>query len=186
MNSRKFPQIDSCVLQSGTGSDLPLAIATLALGIGATLAVFNVVNGVLLRPLPYKNPDRISMIWIAQRGDDGNVSELPLTSGFFADVEREARSFASMAAFRAWPYALAHAPTADPEPVAGARVSPALFDVLGVHAAAGRTFTRAEAVPGDRTSRSSATTSGSASSAATAASWESRCTSAARLSPSPA
>ena len=124
------------------------AIATLALGVGATLAVFNVVNGVLLRPLPYQDPARVSMIWIAERGDDGNVSELPLTSGFFADIERDSRSFTSMAAFRAWPSSLAISPGAEPEPVAGSRVSPALFDVLGVRPAAGRAFTRAEAVPG--------------------------------------
>ena len=124
------------------------AIATLALGVGATLAVFNVVNGVLLRPMPYKDPARISMIWIAERGDDGNVSELPLTSGFFADIERDSRSFESMAAFRSWPSSLATSPGADPEPVAGSRVSPALFDVLGVRPAAGRAFTSAEAVPG--------------------------------------
>ena len=124
------------------------AIATLALGVGATLAVFNVVNGVLLRPLPYKDPARVSMIWIAQRGDDGNVSQLPLTSGFYADIERESRSFTSMAAFRSWPYSLAGAPGVEPERVAGSRVSPALFDVLGVHPIAGRAFTRAEVVPG--------------------------------------
>ena len=124
------------------------AIATLALGVGAALAVFNVVNGVLLRPMPYKDPERISMIWIAMRGEDGNAWHLPLTSGFFADIERESRSFASVAAFRAWSYAIADAPSADPEPVAGARVSPALFDVLGVRPAAGRAFTGAEAVPG--------------------------------------
>lgn len=124
------------------------AVATLALGIGAALAVFNVVNGVLLRPLPYKDPARLSMIWITERGDDGNVSELPLTSGFFADIERQSRGFDAMAAFRSWPSSLAISPDADPEPVAGSRVSPALFDVLGVRPAVGRPFTRAEAVPG--------------------------------------
>ena len=124
------------------------AIATLALGVGATLAVFTVVNGVLLRPLPYEDPKRISMIWITERGDDGTVSQLPLTSGFYADIEREARSFDAMAAFRAWSYSLAASPSAEPEPVAGARVTPALFDVLGVHPVAGRAFTREEAIPG--------------------------------------
>src|SRR5437868_3688667 len=102
------------------------AVATLALGVGATLAVFNVVNGVLLRPLPYNDPARITMIWIAQRGDDGSVSQLPLTSGFYNDVEHQSRSFAAMAAFRAWPYALKDSPGAESERVAGSRVSPAL------------------------------------------------------------
>src|SRR5688500_4394757 len=86
------------------------AITALALGVGATLAVFNVVNGVLLRPLPYKDPARISMIWIGERDSVGNVFELPLTSGFYADIERDSRSFESMAAFRSWPSSLAISP----------------------------------------------------------------------------
>ena len=124
------------------------AIATLTLGVGAALAVFNVVNGVLLRPMPYKDPERISMIWIGERDSLGNVEQLPLTSGFFADIERDSRSFKSMAAFRSWPYSLASAPDAEPERVEGSRVSPALFDVLGVRPVSGRAFTRDEAVPG--------------------------------------
>lgn len=124
------------------------AVATLALGIGAALAVFNVVNGVLLRPLPYEDPERVSMIWIAQRWDDGTVSDMPLTSGFFTDIERDARTFSAVAAFRAWQSAMSAAPGADPEPVAGARVTAGLFDVLGVRPLTGRAFTREEAVPG--------------------------------------
>lgn len=124
------------------------AIATLALGIGATLAVFNVVNGVLLRPLPYSHPERISMIWLSMRNEDGTQGDQPLSSGFFADIERDSRSFEAMAAFRAWPYALADAPSAEPERVAGARVTPALFSVLGVAPLIGRTFTPEEARPG--------------------------------------
>ena len=124
------------------------AIATLALGVGGALAVFNVVNGVLLRPLPYGDPERVSMIWITMRGDDGNISQLPLASGFFADIERESRTLSAVAAFRAWSYSVASGPGEDPEPVTGARVSPALFEVLGVHPQAGRAFTRDEALPG--------------------------------------
>src|SRR2546430_1840345 len=126
----------------------PAAVITLGLGLGATLAVFNVVNGVLLRPLPYRDPERINIIWFAVRGDDGNVWKLPLSSGSYSDIERDSRSFEALAAFRAWPYAIAESPDAEREPVAGARVSPALFDVLGVSPAVGRAFTRAEAVPG--------------------------------------
>ena len=125
-----------------------VAITTLALGLGATLAVFNVVNGVLLRPLPYRDPERINIIWFTWRGNDGNVMDLPLSSGSYSDIERDSRSFAAMAAFRAWPYAIAESPEAEREAVAGARVSPALFDVLGVSPAIGRAFTREDAVPG--------------------------------------
>ena len=124
------------------------AIATLALGVGATLAVFNVVNGVLLRPLPYKDPSRIVLIWMAERDSAQNLYELPLSSGFYADVESGSQSFQHIAAFRSWPYALATAPDAEKEPVRGARVSPELFDVLGVRPMVGRTFTPTEAVPG--------------------------------------
>ncbi|HJU76142.1 MAG TPA: ABC transporter permease [Gemmatimonadaceae bacterium] len=124
------------------------AITTLGLGLGATLAVFNVVNGVLLRPLPYKDPERINVIWVAWRWDDGTVSDMPLSSGWYSDIERDSRSFDAVAAFRAWPYALAESPDAEREAVAGARVSPALFDVLGISPAVGRAFTREEAVPG--------------------------------------
>src|SRR3989449_10120858 len=87
------------------------AVITLGLGLGATLAVFNVVNGVLLRPLPYRDPERINIVWFAVRGepddvdalriserinivwfavrgDDGNVWKLPLSSGSYSDIDR--------------------------------------------------------------------------------------------------
>ena len=124
------------------------SITTLGLGVGAALSVFNVVNGVLLRPLPYNDPSRIHMIWITQAGPDGNVSDLPLSSGFYADIERQSRGFESMAAFRAWSYSLTEAGGMEAEALEGARVSPALFDVLGVRPALGQPFTRADAVPG--------------------------------------
>lgn len=124
------------------------AVTTLGLGLGAALAVFNVVNGILLRPLPYRDPERINIVWAAMRGDDGNFFSLPLSSGAYSDIERDSRSFEALAAFRAWPYAIAASPDAEREAVAGARVSPALFEVLGVTPAVGRAFTREEAVPG--------------------------------------
>jgi predicted permease len=123
------------------------AVATLALGTGAALAVFTVVNGVLLRPLPYHDPSRIAMVWLTMAGEDGTIRELPLSSGFYSDLERESTGVAAIAAFRSWPYALG-AEDGAPERIAGARVSPALFDVLGVAPAVGRTFSREEAVPG--------------------------------------
>src|SRR3989442_6492441 len=106
------------------------AVITLGLGLGATLAVFNVVNGVLLRPLPYRDPERINIIWFAWRGDDGNVWKLPLSSGSYSDIERDSRSFEALAAFRAWPYAIAESPDAEREAGCAARVAPALLDRL--------------------------------------------------------
>jgi putative ABC transport system permease protein len=124
------------------------AIATLGLGVGATLAVFTVVNGVLLRPLPYKEPSRIAMIWIANTNNEGRTFDLPLSSGFYNDIERASKQFAAMAAFRFRPYSMSTAGGTDSEPVAGARVSPALFDVLGVRPMMGRVFSKEESTPG--------------------------------------
>jgi predicted permease len=124
------------------------AIATLALGIGATLAVFNVVNGVLLRPMPYEDPSRLQIIWMTDSNESGDTWDLPLASGFYADLERQSRTFEAMAAFRSLPSALSTPGNPDVEPVAGARVSPALFTVLGVRPQLGQAFSRDHAIPG--------------------------------------
>ncbi len=124
------------------------AITTLGLGIGATLAVVTVVNGVLVRPLPYPDPSRLGMIWMTEQGPGGGAPyDLPLSSGFYIDLAREARSV-NAAAFRSWPSSLARDDDGRPDPVTGARVVPEFFDVLGVRPMAGQPFTRAEAVPG--------------------------------------
>ena len=124
------------------------AIGTLALGIGATLAVFNVVNGVLLRPLPYDDPARIQMIWLSQQNESGETWDLPLSSGFYSDVERQVRSFDAVAAFRSWSIALSTPGSPEAESLAGARVSPALFTVLGVRPQLGQPFSPDHARPG--------------------------------------
>jgi putative ABC transport system permease protein len=123
------------------------AIATLALGMGATLAVFTVVNGVLVRPLPYKDPARLALVWMTLQRQDGMLEELPLASGFYADLERDTKAL-QIAAFRSWPSSLSGAGSTEPEPVAGARVSPALFDVLGVRPFIGRGFDSTASRPG--------------------------------------
>src|SRR5207344_32819 len=95
------------------------ALATLALGIGATTAVFTVVNGVLLRPLPYTDPSRLTMIWMSSKSA-GMSGELPLSAGFYADAAAQTKSFTALAAFRSWPYTLTG--EGDAEQVPGARV----------------------------------------------------------------
>jgi predicted permease len=123
------------------------AIATLTLGIGATTAVFTVVNGVLLRPLPYGNPGGIAMVWLAGGDSSGLGAELPLSSGFFLDLDHgQHQNVERIAAFRAWPYTVASDGPA--EQVSGARVSPSLFHVLGVQPDIGEVFTDADAMPG--------------------------------------
>jgi predicted permease len=122
------------------------AVATLTLGIGAAAAVYTVVNGVLVRPLPYRDPSSLAMVWMGDTDAQGITSQLPLSTGFFADLSEQTSSFSGVAAFRFWPYTVAGDGPA--EQVAGARVSPALFPVLGATPQLGRTFTAEEAQPG--------------------------------------
>jgi predicted permease len=116
-------------------------IMALGLGIGAAGSVFAVVNGVLLRPLPYEAPDRLAMIWLRAPEDMGG-DRWPLSSGFFDLFRTRNRSFTSVAAFRSWPYTLGDFSVV--EQVRGARVSPGLFATLGVRPLLGRAFTDAE------------------------------------------
>lgn len=111
------------------------AVATLALGIGATVAVFTVVNGVLMRPLPYHDPSRLAMIWLRDTREGGRM---PLSAGFAALIQQDSTLFASIAAFRSWPYTVAGDGAA--EQVAGARVNPSFFATLGATPLLGRVF----------------------------------------------
>ena len=123
------------------------AILTLALGIGAASAVFTVVDGVLLRPLPYADPGRLGMVWLYGSLDQGG-GELPLSSGLYFEARDAVKALTPMAAFRSWPFVLSGEANAEPEQIAGARAEPALFATLGVRPLLGRTFTTEEAVAG--------------------------------------
>jgi predicted permease len=115
-----------------------LVIATLALAIGANTAIFSVVNGVLLRPLPYAEPDRLVLLY-------ERIGTLP-PFGFSAPdlvaFRERARSYESLAAYRSVEFELSGVD--QPERIAAARVSWSLMDVLGVAPALGRTFTAIE------------------------------------------
>jgi predicted permease len=122
------------------------ALATLALGIGATIAVFTVLNGVLLRPLPYREPSSIAMIWMSSEKSGSSGVQLPVSTGFYLEALATQRTLESMAAFRAWPYTITS--NGDAEQVKGARVTPSMFTVVGVRPYLGRAFTSADAEPG--------------------------------------
>ncbi len=116
-----------------------LAVATLALGIGANAAVFGVVKAVLLDRLPYAEPDRVVRLYGRMR--DGSNERGVLTAGGFVDVTERQRSFARLAAFESEPRDAVYGGGADggePRVVKVAWVQPEYFPTLGVSAALGR------------------------------------------------
>jgi putative ABC transport system permease protein len=122
------------------------ATLTFALGTGAATAIFSVVYGVLMRPLPYAEPARLAVIWEhhVRRGDARNVVALQN----FEDWRRRSRSFESMAAIVPNPVTL---PGAEgPERVSGAEVTPGYFTMLGVRPALGRDFVESDVPSGGR------------------------------------
>jgi len=119
------------------------AILALALGIGANTTIFSVVHGVLLRQLPYDDPDRIVMIWRDLRKRGGPVDEWA-APGHYVEWREETSVFESVAVGLANAAILTDG---DVEQVSAGVVSPSYFDVLGVRPALGRVFTAAEEDP---------------------------------------
>ncbi|MBO0860517.1 MAG: ABC transporter permease [Chloracidobacterium sp.] len=111
-----------------------VAVITLALGIGANTAIFSVVNAVLLRPLPYEDPDRLVFIWGAHPQVGREVASLP----DFADWREQSRSFERMAAHHPLNFSLTNGE--EPERLIGAAVTADFFTVLRIQPALGRWF----------------------------------------------
>ncbi len=121
-----------------------VVIAVLAIGIGANSAVFSLVDGVLLRPLPFANPGELTMLWEQPPGfAHSNVSPLN-----FADWSDQNKVFRSLAAVSGDSANLRTA--AGPERIAAQSVSASFFDVLGIQPVAGRTFIGEDARPGTK------------------------------------
>src|SRR5688572_1917540 len=118
-----------------------IAVLTLALGIGANAAIFSVVNAVLLRPLPWTEPDRAVMIWSKWVSFDKTW----VASGEVVDYRKRSRTLSDVAAWSDGQVNLTG--DGDPERVAAANVSANLFQVLGVQSMIGRVFTGPEDVP---------------------------------------
>src|SRR5258705_2529218 len=111
-----------------------VALLTLALGVGATSAVFGVVNAVLLKPLPFAQPERL--IKLEERHSDWPSHGFAYAN--FADIANSTRTLKQLAAYRSWLFTLSG--DAEPENIDGYRVSSEFFNVLGVTPALGRTF----------------------------------------------
>ncbi|HKP29057.1 MAG TPA: ABC transporter permease [Gemmatimonadales bacterium] len=117
------------------------ALLTLGGGIGAVTAILSVVNGVILRPLPYPNANRALLLWEAGRANSPMAGvTLPFSGANFADLRDQNQSLEYTAAFRAWPMTLSGAASA--ELLNGAKVSAGFFEALGVAPFLGRTFSR--------------------------------------------
>jgi len=131
-------------LRRNTGFALVI-ILTMALGIGANTAIFSVVNGVLLRPLPYADPDKLVVLHHGQ-GDLANLAnDLGFSPKEIADY-RTARSLADVVEFHRMPFNLLGG--TDPERLETGVVSANYFDVLGVKPLLGRTFLPSDDEPG--------------------------------------
>jgi putative ABC transport system permease protein len=121
------------------------AVLTIALGIGATTAIFSVVNAVLLRPLPYANAARLGTIWSDLR--QRNVTDFPLPPGDFFDLRATTTQFEGFAAITSFRPTIGGDGRGDSEQVSGAAVTTNLFDLLGHRAIIGRGFVEEDGAP---------------------------------------
>lgn len=121
-----------------------VAIAILSLGIGATTAIFSVVNSVLLRPLPFKDPDQLVWIWSRRP----NTNKAPFSLPDFIDHRDQNQSLDQIAAFANTGLSLSGVERTDQ--LQGQRVSANLFQLLGVEPAHGRLMQASDDEPGQR------------------------------------
>ena len=127
-----------------------IAVLTLAIGIGASTAIFSVVHAVLLRSLPYSESDRVMAVWNGYR-EGGSVTHTAIAAAEFADVMEQNRSFDQVAAISRGAANLTGgcaSSTCEPERVTGYTVSPNLFTLLGAGPALGRGFAEADGAQG--------------------------------------
>ena len=124
-----------------------VTVLSLALGIGANTAIFSVVNGLLLRPLPYPEPEQIVDVWHTppQQSFPG-LDKFSVSPGNYLDWKAQSSTFEQMAVYS--DMGLSLSTSNDPLPLIGAAVSSDFFSVLRSNAMQGRTFTPDEERPG--------------------------------------
>src|SRR5262245_23809255 len=121
-----------------------IAVLTLSLGIGANTAIFSVVNGVLLRPLPYKEPGRLVRVY--SEFPTMNLRKFWVSPPEYMDIQKEAKSWESIGAWFAGGVNLST--TGEPIRVTSASITRSLIETLGVQPALGRNFTAEEDLAG--------------------------------------
>lgn len=122
-----------------------IAIIALALGIGANCAIFSIVNGVVLKPLPYREPQQLVQLWMRFTGIGIPKDQNWVSAPEFTDLQENA-SLSHIAAIDQESYNINI--NSSPERVEGAQVSTSFFPMLGVQAAVGRVFLPEEGQPG--------------------------------------
>jgi predicted permease len=125
-----------------------IAIAVMALGIGTTTSLFTIVRAVLLRPLPFRDPDKLVMVYEHFRADTSGDGLNSVSVADFRSWREQTHGFEEMAAWRQSGFNLTGEHSELPEVVVAAGGSANLFSLLGVEPALGRAFTSAEDVPG--------------------------------------
>jgi len=125
-----------------------IAVLVMALGIGATTAIFSVVDAVLLKPLPFRAPERLLVIW--EKNPAQNQYKLFVAPVNFLEWRKQSQAMESMAAFQVVHINLTGGPNGhvDPEELKCERVSAEMFQLLGVRPVLGRTFRPEEDLPG--------------------------------------
>ena len=121
------------------------AVLTIALGIGATSAIFSVVNAVLLRPLPYSDAARLGTIWSDLR--NRNVKDFPLPPGDFFDLRKDTTQFDGFAAIISFRPTIGGDGQGDSEQVSGGAVTTNFFSMLGHRLHTGRNFVDEDGAP---------------------------------------
>jgi putative ABC transport system permease protein len=116
-----------------------VAILTLALGIGANTAMFSAVNAVLLRPLPFTQPDRLVQLWESESA----VPQAPFAAPDFVDWRAQNQTFDDMTIYT-WPQSLNLSGAGEPEHISGVLTQANFFSVLGSKPMLGRTFAQGE------------------------------------------
>jgi putative ABC transport system permease protein len=122
-----------------------VAVLTLALGIGANTAIFSVVNAVLLKPLPYADSDRLTVIWVTEPSAPGDL--FPDTAPDFQDWQAQNQVFEGMSAITSAGATLTGA--GEPLQLRGLSVSPNTFQLLRVQPQLGRSFSPDEGPTGN-------------------------------------
>jgi hypothetical protein len=121
-----------------------VALVTVAVGIGANTAIFSVVNGIVLKPLPYPHPEELVAVWLTAPGV--NVKDLNLSLSDYLTFREQSRTFQDIGVYMG--YSVNITGFGEPEHASALLATDGLFPVLGATPLLGRSFTHSDAQPG--------------------------------------